>query len=228
MILPTTESDTIEGFPSTEEEPGCSPRINFLGRFHDAPNDRWHTGWKPALEPWERHPANLTDKTDCMRGGSFGNAVVISSLRESDVGECFHHGVAMQSGGGSDGEIPRGIQVAISASRPILELEDDWDGQGSPRYSEATWRRATEFLLRQANFARVSLAQELPVPKILPGPNASIDLHWKLADFELLLNIPSDAAQPATFYGDDYRNSCIRGTLDPSEEIRGLVVWLLT
>jgi hypothetical protein len=76
--------------------------------------------------------------------------------------------------------------------------------------------------------ARVSLGRELPVPKILPGPNASIDLHWKLPGFELLVNIPSDAAQPATFYGDDYRNSCIRGNLNPAEEVRGLVVWLLT
>ena len=120
------------------------------------------------------------------------------------------------------------IQQAITTSRSILELEDDWDDQGSPRYAEATWQRATDFLVRQADFARASLGRELPVPKILPGPKASIDLHWKLAGFELLVNIPSDAAQPTTFYGDDYRNSCIRGNLNPAEEIRGLVVWLLT
>ena len=125
----------------------------------------------------------------------------------------------------ADAEAP--WHTAITASKSILELEDDWDDQGSPRYAEATWQRAADFLVRQAGFARANLGRELPVPKILPGPKASIDLHWKLAGFELLVNIPSDAAQPATFCGDDYRNSCIRGNLNPAEEIRGLVVWLL-
>jgi hypothetical protein len=152
----------------------------------------------------------------------------ISSRWESDVMDEFHHIGAQSLSGGRRVEMHSGIQEAITASSSILELEDDWDDQGSPRYSEATWRRASEFLLRQADLARVSLGRELPVPKILPGPNASIDLHWKVPGFELLVNIPSDAAQPATFYGDDYRNSCIRGNLNPAEEVRGLVVWLLT
>jgi hypothetical protein len=120
------------------------------------------------------------------------------------------------------------VEDAITSSRAILNLKHDWDEQGSPGYEEATWRRACDFVLRQANFARENLGRELPVPMILPGPDASIDVHWKMPWFELSVNIPKDASQPATFYGDDFGNSSIKGTLNPAEEIPGIIVWLLT
>lgn len=129
-----------------------------------------------------------------------------------------------------DGGVPvlKGISETITASRWILDLKEDWDEQGSPGYKEATWRRACDFLQRQANFARQTLGDELPVPKILPGPEGSVDLHWKMSRFELLVNVPDDPAKSATFYGDDYGDLCIRGSLNTSEEIAGLIVWLLT
>jgi len=124
--------------------------------------------------------------------------------------------------------IPPGIREAIESSRSILELENDWDDQGSPKYSESTWRRACSFLIEQAIFSRRVLGAELPSPKVQPGPDASIDLHWKIERFELLVNIPNDSSKPATFYGDDYGALCIRGNLNPAEPIPALVVWLLS
>ena len=53
-------------------------------------------------------------------------------------------------------------------------------------------------------------------------------MHWKMPRFELLVNIPEDPTKPATFYGDDFGNSAIRGNLNPAEAIPGLVAWLLT
>src|SRR2546428_6140624 len=97
---------------------------------------------------------------------------------------------------------PSTVQEAIETSRWILGLENDWDDEGSPQVLETTWQRASDFLARQANVARKGLGKELPVPKILPGPDGSIDLHWKRPDFELILNVPADAAKSATFYGD--------------------------
>src|SRR5438876_3492859 len=124
--------------------------------------------------------------------------------------------------------IPHDIAEAIASSRGILDLKYDWDEQDSPGYEEATWQRAWDFLVRQANFPRESLGRDLPVPRILPGPHGSIDVHWKMPRFELLVNIPKDTSKPATFYGDDFGNSSIRGHLNPAEAIPGLVVWLLT
>ena len=122
---------------------------------------------------------------------------------------------------------PINLQQAIVSSRWILDLKKDWDEQGALPYAETTWKRACDFLIRQSNFSRHTCHKELPVPKILPGPNASIDLHWKLAQFELLVNVPNDPVKNATFYGDDYGDLRIRGDLNTAEVIPGLVVWLL-
>jgi hypothetical protein len=124
--------------------------------------------------------------------------------------------------------VPSTALEAIESSRWILDLEDDWDEQGAERYSEVTWSRACGFLARQTTLARRSLGRELPTPAILPGPNGSIDLHWKTRRFELLVNIPREETKSATFYGDDYGTLCIRGNLNTSEEVLGLVgFWLL-
>lgn len=127
-----------------------------------------------------------------------------------------------------EGTVQDQIGEAIESSRWILDLEDDWDEQGSPAYAKSTWQRACGFLIQQAKLARQLLGRELPPPKIQPGPEASIDIHWKMDQFELLVNISSDPSKPATFYGDDYGDLCIRGNLNPSEPIPGLTVWLLS
>jgi len=88
--------------------------------------------------------------------------------------------------------IPHGIADAISSSRWILNLNDDWDEKGSSGYEQTTWQRACDFLLLQAKFARETHKRNLPAPRILPGPDGSIDVHWKMPQFELLVNIPED------------------------------------
>ena len=40
------------------------------------------------------------------------------------------------------------ILDTVRESRRILEFEDDWDDEGSPAYSQSTWKRATDFLIR--------------------------------------------------------------------------------
>ena len=91
--------------------------------------------------------------------------------------------------------ISQSIADAISSSRWILNLNDDWDEKGSPGYEQTTWQRACDFLVRQAKFARESHKRNLPAPRILPGPDGSIDVHWKMPQFELLVNIPEDPSK---------------------------------
>jgi hypothetical protein len=120
----------------------------------------------------------------------------------------------------------RELDNAIEKSREILDLPDDWDTEGSPRYLEATWQRAISFLRIQAQCHRAHFRGEMPVPRILPGPSGSIDLHWKSARSELLVNFPEDPSAPATFYGDDYGSACLRGTIRESDGHLGLLCWL--
>ena len=118
------------------------------------------------------------------------------------------------------------INEAIADSRKLLDLEADWDDNGASPYSEETWARATKFLASHADWALQRDGVLIPAPAVLPGPDGSIDLHWKTQDYELLVNIPASVEEPGNFYGDDYTSLCIKGTFDPAVPNRGLITWL--
>jgi hypothetical protein len=119
------------------------------------------------------------------------------------------------------------IEEAIEESRSLLELEDVWDGEGSPGYTGDTWNRAIEFLKDNTRRLRDILGVRISAPGISPGPNGSIDLHWKTVSRELLINIPTDPDQPAGYYGDDMGKNRIKGTLDTSGRNEWLLMWLM-
>lgn len=119
------------------------------------------------------------------------------------------------------------LKAEIEQARRILELEDDWDGEGSPGYSEDAFDRAVSFLTMEAEGLWESWGIPLPAPKIGPGPHGSIDLHWKQPSKELLVNIPADSNEMATFYGDNYGAEKIRGSLDPRNFNFGIAAWLV-
>lgn len=118
------------------------------------------------------------------------------------------------------------LEAALEDSRRILELQDDWDTQGAKGYSQATWDRAVNLVRDYANWLRDELGLVMPTPRILPGPDGSIDVHWEGATFELLINVVSDHGAPASFYGDDDRGTVIRGSFRPDTPNRGLLLWL--
>jgi hypothetical protein len=143
------------------------------------------------------------------------------------------------------GDVPRGIEShklvrytrvksepladllsAIDNSRSMLDLPDDWDDEGSPRIMEETWRRATDYLRRHAHLLYELNGSHIPIPRILPGPEGSVDLHWKTGRRELLANVPAAADQPATFYGDAFGTNSIKGRLDTEADDLGLFTWL--
>ena len=119
------------------------------------------------------------------------------------------------------------ISDAVESARGILNLKDDWDGEGSEGYSEAVWARAMDFLVNHAYWLWEHQHFILDAPRISPGPIGSIDLHWKNKNYELLLNIPRDSGKPASFYGDDFGAMSIKGTLDTSHYNRGVLLWLM-
>ncbi|MGO9060087.1 MAG: hypothetical protein ACLQU2_22305 [Candidatus Binataceae bacterium] len=110
------------------------------------------------------------------------------------------------------------IGKELASSRYILELVWEDDEDGAP-CTEETWSRAATLL------AQISLSlfekggEKIDVPRILPGPNGSIDIHWDKLDYELLINIPADPKASATFYGDNREKSKIKGSFDSNREI---------
>ncbi len=115
---------------------------------------------------------------------------------------------------------------AIVSSQRILDLADDWDDEGSMAYNEATWRRATEFVRSHALWVWEHLELVVDAPRITPGPEGSIDVHWEDGGRELLVNVPASPTSPITFYGDDKGETQIKGALSGVARDHGLLVWL--
>ena len=165
-----------------------------------------------ALE-WERETVEIKEWTEPEdHPVSWGEPTAKSPSNGRIVGELDNY---------------QGLKAEIDQAKRILELKDDWDGEGSPGYSEDTFNRAIAFLTTHAQWLWESCGICLPVPRIGPGPDGSIDIHWKQTSWELLVNIPADASEMATFYGDNYEAQKIRGSLDPKNFNLGIATWLM-
>ena len=103
------------------------------------------------------------------------------------------------------------------AKERLLALEDDWDGEGAPAYSEQTIEAAAGFFYQLVE--KSELATQV---RILPASEGSIDLHWKTAQFELLVNFHPDGS--VSYYGDDYCENAIQGKTRPKPEV--IACWM--
>jgi hypothetical protein len=104
----------------------------------------------------------------------------------------------------------------------ILNFSGDPDDDGFVPYKKATVDRAKEFL---SAYAGAGVERSFS-PKVLPGPNGSIDIHWKNKKRELLVNIPADPEKPATFYGDDFGDVNISGSAHVGKIEEFIAYWL--
>lgn len=102
-------------------------------------------------------------------------------------------------------------QTVDETKNHLLALEEDWDGEGAPAYQEETIEVAADFLYELVEKSEVLEATQV---RILPASEGSIDLHWKSARFELLVNFHPDGS--VSYYGDDYCENSIQGKTRPS------------
>ena len=121
----------------------------------------------------------------------------------------------------------RELKAEIEHAKTILTLGNDWDEEGGAAYSENVFARAVAFVAAHSTKGYDLCSSYPPAPRISPGPDGSIDLHWKRKTWELLVNIPADDSQMAVFYGDDYGAAKIRGSFDPRTVNLGIVNWLM-
>ena len=124
-------------------------------------------------------------------------------------------------------EFPIELRKAIDESNSLLELNDDWDGEGSLGYSESTLKKTIQYLEENARAYFLSSGVWITAPAICPGPNGSIDLLWKLDDRELLINIPVEDNGLANYYGDDLGINTIKGKLKLTEKYEWILMWLM-
>lgn len=124
-------------------------------------------------------------------------------------------------------DISVSLKKSINDSKCLLELTDDWDGEGSLGYSELTLNKTIEFLEENARSHFLNSGVWVTAPEICPGPNGSIDLLWKLEDRELLINIPVEESGLADYYGDDLGINTIKGKLNLTEKHEWILMWLM-
>src|SRR5688572_9823361 len=117
------------------------------------------------------------------------------------------HGFALPAALGS-------FAQEIDRSRAKLELADDWDGDGSPGYAEATWRRAVAIAVGSAARFLTLHGEVPPDPAIAKGPDGSVDVLWRSGTKKLMVNVPADGGT-VTCHGFDRDN--------PDREIKALL-----
>lgn len=122
------------------------------------------------------------------------------------------------------------VADAVENSRSMLDWPDNWDGEGSPAYSETTWYRAGIFLLGTAIRLWHDYVVQIATPAVYNGPQGSIDVYWELADRKLLINVPQNPEEPISFYGHVSNSSNeMKGSLRDSDSKLWLMLmmWLM-
>lgn len=121
----------------------------------------------------------------------------------------------------------RPVLNSIEESKRLLEYPDNWDGEGSPGYSKATWERATGFVRDNAIRLWTDEGEAMEALDIQAGAGGRIVLDWSVDDRELILTIPVEPDEQAEFYGYDHERTIkISGKLDlDSPQSIWLLLW---
>jgi len=122
------------------------------------------------------------------------------------------------------------ISSAIEDSMAIVNCRPDPSDDLALSCSQEAWRRATKILIDHALSVWEKIKVVVRPPVISPGPEGSVDLYWTAAPYGLLLNVPANPKEPATYFGDDARNpdsNRTSGKLDLTKPTDiGVLMWL--
>lgn len=120
------------------------------------------------------------------------------------------------------------VFAAVTRSRGILDLHDDWDGEGSRGYTDGTLEFAVEMLESIVEGVPSLLIPRIETVELLPGPDGSVDLELVLDDRRLLINVPHEADADTLFYGHGPdRQTPIKGAFGRATRPRFLAEWLV-
>jgi len=118
-------------------------------------------------------------------------------------------------------------KVIKQSTTHILSLEKTNDDEGSTDYKKETLNRATTFVKKLAISALKVNNTIIPTPKILPGPDGTIDVCWKEENFALLINFPDDEHELPTYFGEDESGNSTEGSFDGSKLDQVFLFWFL-
>ncbi|KKN50259.1 hypothetical protein LCGC14_0634510 [marine sediment metagenome] len=119
------------------------------------------------------------------------------------------------------------LKNEINRSRyHVLNLKDNWDGEGSKGFNLVVWKEASSFLLRLFHKFYTKYGIIFDVPTILPVEDFSIDIHWKTDKMELTINFSEEFYNFPSFYGRDNEGNEIQGTIEKDKIHIIIFPWL--
>ncbi len=95
----------------------------------------------------------------------------------------------------------------------ILGLEDDWNGEGAPRFLESTWNKVVT-VVRIIHEHMLELKFNIEPPDIEPSDKGAIEIVWSTEDFRFVLHVPMEDIKPLSYYADNYKSTTTRGTIE--------------
>lgn len=109
------------------------------------------------------------------------------------------------------------------------EEEEGDEGRDETRTSEETWERAKSFLRRltEEYCALHNDAKRLGEPNVEAGPDGSVDIYWFEPTWNLIINVPADAAQWAVYSGEKPDRITAKGRVNTGlRELSQLLMFL--
>ena len=180
--------------------------------------------------PWQ-NAWNKVGKADIVAEGessvadqsdSFADRSSERNQREKDAPN-----LGWRVSGGNSSTSALEVMIADSA-RMLLQLGDDWDGEGSAGYADGTIGRMNEFFRQHEGFLFRFWGYSMTIPDIGSGPSDSVDIYWNNEHGSLLVNIPASAGQSATYSGSDTHGHRSKGSFDPVRIHLGVIQCLKT
>lgn len=114
------------------------------------------------------------------------------------------------------------FETDVSAQlKVILELEENWDGDGSPCYTREETERVEQFCLKLYREFTKTFGKGLHKPLISPS-ESSIDLFWQKGSSGVLINIPNDKSKTCEIFGT--RKGADGPTIQSSSDIEEVVL----
>ncbi len=117
------------------------------------------------------------------------------------------------------------LEAALVDASKLPEMGADWDDDGAEAIAAETVQRAASMLRVVARQLGLNYT-ELPVPRISPCPDGSLDLYWKGDDYQLLINVKPGKAE-CDYFGERSNGRVTKGPFMPEDIEVSMFSWLL-
>lgn len=108
------------------------------------------------------------------------------------------------------------LEKAYQKSEYIINLEDDWDDEGSTKYDFEIWKKALIFVNHYSTSLLLDFNKKIEMPKIYHGPNGSIDILLENENYSLLINYIGKIDK-AYYYGNDNFGNITKGEINATK-----------